>query len=385
MRAPSGGDTPDPARRDGRGGHHLVGGGRRRRAAGAPVSRAHHGVAAADGTSGRPRRRADRRGRDRSERADRFRASDGRAVSAPPDDDSPVPAAPARGGRRRGARLPRGQHRPPQRTVHGPAATPAAHRPQRLALPVGPDRLRRRGPRDGRRHGCVRLRRGDQPGVPDRPDVHAAQQAGGDTRAVPRPRRRDGQRDAVELAVLDDRRRLPRLGLRRQPGDLQHGRARLDAGGLAPGRGDLRPLRRRRHHPGPRPRRLHLLRRLGPDLRHPRRVHQLLDRRRTGLRRRPEDAGPQLHRRRVPRHLQAVRQRPLRPRLGLHQDAVGPDARDDGRAERLPRGRSHPRPRPRRRQGGRHGARAGLLPRDGRVGTDHGLGGLPSGQPVEPG
>ncbi len=58
------------------------------------------------------------------------------------------------------------------------------------------------------------------------------------------------------------------------PEHLQHRRARLHPGGLAPGRRDLRPLRRRRHHRRTPASQAHPLLDRRHDLRHPRPDHQ---------------------------------------------------------------------------------------------------------------
>ena len=102
-------------------------------------------------------------------------------------------------------------------------------------------------------HG-LRHRQHHHAGVPRHPDLQAAQPPGRHPRDLPRLRRRRGEGHRLEHRLQPDRRRgVHRLRQRREDQHLQHCRERLDAGGLAPGRRDLRALRRRRDHRGRRP------------------------------------------------------------------------------------------------------------------------------------
>ena len=113
-------------------------------------------------------------------------------------------------------------------------------------------------------------------GVPDHPDLHAAQPAQRHPQGLPRLRRRHRQQHRLERHRLGQggQRQPHRVRPRRPPEHVQHRRARLHPGGVARGRRGLRPLRRRRHHPGPGRRRHHPLLDLRHHLRHPRGDHQ---------------------------------------------------------------------------------------------------------------
>ena len=134
----------------------------------------------------------------------------------------------------------------------------------------------------------------------------------------------------------DPGRDLHRLRQRRHVEHLQRRRARLDPGGVAPGRGDLRALRRRRDHRRRRRWRRAPSRRQRHDLRHPGRVHQL---QRTAV---AQACASQLPRHRLRRHLRRPRpgRRRYQPAWVFTNTTMSTDDRGPGR---LPRGRPHAR------------------------------------------
>ena len=129
-------------------------------------------------------------------------------------------------------------------------ATGSSDSSPRTGLPGSPARAscttRRRSPRRPPARGTGTA---PEAAYVDHRDLRPAQSSRRDPQDLPGLRRRERLEHRMERRFQRDQQRHPhRLGLRRLPRLVQHHRARLDPGGLASGRRDLRTLRRRRDH-----------------------------------------------------------------------------------------------------------------------------------------